>query len=195
MMQDEREETTMNKKKKKETDFLKDVILRNQLQNYLYQQEQMAPYGNAIQQAETDGLLQERKRLMQSNSDMLQLAMELQKSQREHRKTRRTVDDMGQYIGALTKRCNKMEKKIQGLSEQVHFLCQKESRQKEKLKKCRLQMHRQKKILRCMGAYIGVSNPTDNLGKIANKYSKKIESNYMGSVPRIIDADYREVKK
>lgn len=182
-------------KKKKEAESLEELIFRNQLQNYLYRREQTVPCKNAIQQAEADGLLHEQRRLMQSNSDMVQLAEGLQKSQKELRKAKRTMDEILQCIGVLNKRCDKMERKSQKMSEQVHFLYQKESRQKEKLKKCHLQMQRQKKILRCMGAYIGVSNPTDNLGKIANKYSKKIGSNYMGTVPQIIDANYREVKK
>lgn len=180
-------------KKKKETDFLEELILRNKLQNYLYQHEQATSCENAIQQAEADGLLHEQRRLMQGNSDMLYLATELQKSRKEIRKARGTIDAMDQHLGALTKRCNKMDKEIQRLSEKVHFLCQKESRQKGKLKKCSLQMRQQKKILRFMGAYIGVNNPTDDLGKIANKCSKKLGSNYMRTVPQVIDANYREV--
>lgn len=181
-------------KKKTETD-LNEIIMRHQLQNYLHRNEQTEPYENAIQQAQADSLLHEQSCLMQRNSDMMQLAMALQKMQRELRKTQKTMDKMAQNIVALTGRCNKTEKKVEKLTEKVRSLCKEKSRQQEELKKYRLQMHQQKKILRYMGAYLGVNNPTDNLGKIVNKCSKTIGSNCMRAVPPIIDVNCREVVK
>lgn len=177
-------------KKKKETDLLEELIFRNQMQNYLCRNEQTELYGNAIEQAQADGVLHEKDRLMQKNSDMILLAREQQKIQRELRKTQRRTDEMVHQISELIKHYNKMEGKMQGLSEKVHSICKEKARQCKKLKKYHLQIQQQKKILRFMGAFLGVNNPTDNLGEIVKKCSHKLESNCRGT--KIIDTTFRE---
>lgn len=181
--------------KKKQANFYDELILRSQLQNFMYQHEQPASYENAIQRAEADELSYEQKHLMQSGSDMVRLALELRKSQEELRKAKKSMNEMAAHIRTVNKNCCKMEKEVRELSGKVDSLCKKREQQKKKLKKYSLQMHQQKKILRFMGAYMGVNNPTDDLKKILRKYSQKLDTGFIRNAPQIIDAQYREVDR
>ena len=175
--------------KKKQANFLDELNLRYQLQALMYQHEQPASYENPIQKAEADELSYEQKHLMQSGSDMIHLALELRKSQEK------SMNEMAAYIRAVNKNCCKMEKKVQELSGKVDSLCKNREQQKKKLKKYSLQMHQQKKVLRFMGAYMGVNNPTDDLKKILRKCSRRLDTDFPRNIPRIIDAQYREVDR
>lgn len=185
----------MAKRKRKERDFLNDFIVRSLRQEYFFHYDQNIPCENALQQAKADGLLHERERSVQKGLDMFHFALALQENQKELRKVKKFINEMNTYVCALDKRYHKMEKKVQEVSDKIDVIEKKRARQKACLKKYGSRIRQQKKAIRFMGACIGINNPADNLEKVLNKCSKKLDAGYSNNSSRIIDGEYREVTK
>lgn len=183
----------MSKKKKSKNDSLEQILFRNCLQACLQRDEQETCTENPLQLAKAEGARYEREQAAQRDSDTLNLALGLHEARKELRKGKKSMNEMTVYVRALDKRCQKMEKKLQALSDEVDTLQRSKTRQKAKLKKSLFQIRQQKKILRYMGTYMGINNPTDTLENMLKKCGKKLDSGYIKKGLPVIDAPYREV--
>lgn len=189
----------MPKKKRNQLDVFEEILLHNHARSLALQDRQEPPVENSLLEKEEASRCYEQQALRQRDSGLAYMAIRFQELKKELHKIKKSMNDVKMRVNALEDNSHKLEKKLKGLSEKVDKLCQRNDKQKVALKKSHSQMHLQKKILRLMGAYLGINNSSDNLEKIMNKCSKKLDSGYMQfsksmKMPEIIDAEYREVK-
>lgn len=189
----------MSKKKRRKADRLEEILVSNYARSLAAQGRQEQPVENSLLEKEEASRCYEQQSIRQRDSDLAYMVIQFQELKKELHKLKKSMNDVKVHVNALKDNSHKSEKKLKILSEKVDKLCQRNNKQKVALKKYRSQMHLQKKILRLMGAYLGINNSSDNLEKIVNKCSKKLDSAYIQFSPRmkmpeIIDADYREAK-
>lgn len=189
----------MAKMKRNKADYIEDILMRSYERFIASQSRQEQSVENSLLEKEEASRCYEQQSLRQRDSDLAYMVVQFQELNKELHKIKKSMNDVKMRVNALEDNSHKLEKKLKGLSEKVDKLWQRSYKQKNALNKYRSQMRLQKKILRLMGAYFGINNSSDNLEKILNKCSKKLDSAYKQFSPRmkmseIIDADYREVK-
>lgn len=189
----------MAKMKRDKADYIEDILMRSHERFIASQSRQEQSVENSLLEKEEASRCYEQQSLRQRDSDLAYMVVQFQELNKELHKIKKSMNDVKMRVNALEDNSHKLEKKLKGLSKKVDKLCQRNDKQKVALKKYHSQMHLQKKILRLMGTYFGINNSSDNLEKILNKCSKKLDSAYIQFSPRmkmseIIDADYREVK-
>lgn len=189
----------MAKKKRNQADYFEDILMRSRERFIASQSRQEQSVENSLLEKEEASRCYEQQSLRQRDSDLAYMVVQFQELNKELHKIKKSMNDVKMRVNALEDNFHKLEKKLKGLSEKVDKLCQRNDKQKVALKKYHSQMHLQKKILRLMGTYFGINNSSDNLEKILNKCSKKLDSEYRQfsksmKMPEFIDAEYREVK-
>lgn len=203
----------MAKRKKNKVDReLLDMVLQAQVQNVATELKQSLHADSTFAEREKEGLQYEQEMQARKQSELaylvaayLQMKEEFGKLEEDvHRLKKYISKDMCGFLYSLDARYSKMEKKVKGLSEQMDRLHKKESKRAEALKKCRSQIHLQKKALRLVGAYCGLNNTSDNLNQMYKKCAKKMERHCIQIPVRkgisskkkskdIIDAEYRQI--